>query len=78
MQPKINTPQNQSQAWYTLSPETKANLIEGSVNALNTILPSLCISNACDPQAMLRILLYEQAYRLAQCGCTAAQCFVNK
>ena len=78
IQPKINTTHNQTHAWYALSPETKANLMEASVNTLSTILPSLCITNACDPHAMLRILLYEQAYRLAQSGCAAAHYFVNK
>ncbi len=78
---KPNAPQNQpptSPAWYTLSPETKANLIDGTTHALSTILPSLCATNVCDPHAMLRILLYEQAYRLAQNGCAAAQHLVNK
>jgi hypothetical protein len=66
------------QAWCALSPALKANLINGTVDALSIILPSLCISNECDPNMILRILLYEQAYRLAQYGCAAAQHFINK
>lgn len=82
MQPKTITspqqPQTQTNTWYTLSPALKANLIDGTADALTIMLPALCTTNACDPNVMLRILLYEQAYRLAQCGCVAAQRFINK
>jgi hypothetical protein len=77
-QSKANAPASESQTWYTLSPTIKRNLFDGTTNALSIIIPTLCITNACDSNMMLRILLHEQAYRLAQCGCTAAQHFINK
>lgn len=46
-----------------------------SLNILKTCMPGICtgIMQTQDPNTLLRILLYEQAYRLAQCGCEAAQ-----
>ena len=67
-----------SNSWFSLSQETKDGIKEGAINALSTILPALCIPNYCDSNVMLRILLYEQAYRLAQCGCFAAQQLIQK
>lgn len=75
-----STPANSipSNSWFSLSRETKEGIFDGTVNALSTILPGLCATNLYNPNAMLRILLYEQAYRLAQCGCAAAQQLVHK
>lgn len=74
-QTNSSAPQNQSPAWLA---ETKANIMNETINTLSTILPSLCVTSTCNPQVMLHILLYEQTYRLAQCGCTAAQRLLNK
>lgn len=63
------------QSWFSLSPATTAGMIEGATNALSTMLPELCIANCYTAQNTLRILLYEQAYRLAQSGCSAAEQF---
>ncbi len=67
-----------SNSWFSLSQETKDGIKEGTINTLSTILPVLCVPNFCDSNGILRILLYEQAYRLAQCGCFAAQQFIQK
>lgn len=65
-----------SSTW--ISRETKEGMIEGTINALSTMVPGLCAANYCDSNALLRVLLYEQAYRLAHSGCTAAQQFIQK
>lgn len=51
-----------------------------SLNALKTCMPGICcgIMQTQDPNSMLRIVLYEQAYRLAHCGCEAAQRLFHK
>jgi hypothetical protein len=50
------SPATPSNSWMFLSPETKAGIMDGTINALSTILPSLCTTDLCDPYAMLRIL----------------------
>ncbi len=73
---KSNETSSTSSSW--ICPETKAAMMDGAINAMNTIIPSMCVANMCDSNALLRILLYEQAYRLAQSGCSAAQQFIKK
>jgi len=54
-------------------------IMQGSINTLKTIMPAVCfgIIQTQDTNSMIRILLYEQAYRLAQSGCAAAQEFLH-
>ena len=54
-------------------------VFNSSLDTLKTFMPGICfgIIQTQDANAMLKILLYEHAYRLAQSGCNAAQEFLR-
>lgn len=57
-----------------------ASVFKKSIDTLKTMMPGICfgIMQTQDTNTMLRILLYEQAYRLAQSGCTSVQEFLRR
>lgn len=71
--------QNQTQPTNNATVPFYSKMFNRSVDTLKTLMPGMCfgIIQTQDTNAMLRILLYEQAYRLAQSGCNTAQEFLR-
>lgn len=78
----INTPSKSLDCAPVLTSEPSffKKIATQSANTLKTIMPGICfgIIQTQDVNSMLRILLYEHAYRLAQSGCKSAQEFLSK